>query len=268
MKRDLNPKVWPMLYAKASTGKIKQWQVSVTDAEDGTAVLWTTHGYIDGKQTAKPKPITAGKNIGKSNATTPREQAISEAESAYKQKLDKKYITEVPTSENVPDIWLPMLAKKYDDHKNKIIFPCMVQPKLNGVRCLARKVSNDHIDFTSRKGKSYNATLGHLLPHLLQIMDIGQFFDGEVYLHGWGFQKIIRRVKKLREDSNRLQYWIYDVADPSMQMWSRAALFQSRVPIVDSPLIPVQTLIARNEDEIEEYHRRFVREGLECSLQI
>jgi DNA ligase-1 len=266
MNRNLNPKVWPQLYALASTGKVKTWQISVTDAEDGTAVIWTTHGYVDGKMQVKPKPIKKGKNIGKANETTPREQAISEAESAYKKKIDKKYITEIPTEDNMPEIYLPMLAKKFDDHKKKVTYPCIVQPKMNGVRCLARKISETEINYTSRKNKSYNATLAHLTPHLLPLMEVGQFFDGEIYLHGWGFQKILRRVKKLRPDTNRLQFWIYDIADPKKKNHERVAEYSAKIPSNHQSLVSVPTGIAHSEADIETFHTQFVREGYEGTI--
>ena len=147
-------KTWPQLYAKASTGKIKTWKTWVVGDNQTNVIIWTRHGYIDGKLTDKAKPVKNGKNIGKSNETTPFEQACIEAQSAHNRKIDKKYITEIPNDDNEPDIYLPMLAKNFKKYSHHIKYPCLGQPKLNGVRCMAKKISETQINYTSRKGKS------------------------------------------------------------------------------------------------------------------
>lgn len=256
--------IWPQLYAKASNGKIKTWQVGVTAEEDGSATLWTLHGYTDGKLQLKPKPIKDGKNIGKANATTPYEQAVSEALSTHTKKIEqKKYITEIPTDDNKPDILLPMLAKKLKNGREK--YPCMVQFKFNGVRCLAKKISELAMEYTSRNGLRWT-TLEHLTPHLLQMMRVGEIFDGEIYRHGWGFQKLVRRVKKMREDTNQLQFWVYDIADETMEASARNALYQLRIPDNHPLIVKVSTGIAMNMEDIEAYHKLAVRAGYEGTI--
>ena len=261
----LEPTIWPQLYAKASTGKIKTWQIAVTKEEDGTATIWTNHGYVDGKMQLKPKPIKVGKNIGKKNETTPYDQALSEALSSHKKKIEqKKYITEIPTDDNEPDIYLPMLAKKLKESWAK--FPVMTQPKLNGVRCLAKKVDELTIDYRSRKFKSYNDTLGHLTPFLLEMMRVDEIFDGEIYYYGFTFQQIVRRVKKMREDTNLLQFWVYDVADEKMDAVARNTLYQSRIPDGHSHIIKVPTMVALSMDDIQMYHNQNVGLGFEGTI--
>jgi DNA ligase-1 len=259
-----DPTVWPQLYAKASTGKIKTWQIGVTLNDDNTATIWTLHGYVDGKLQLKPKPIKIGKNIGKKNETTPYDQAVSEAFSSHKKKIDKKYITEIPTSDNEPDIYLPMLAKKLQESYVK--FPVMCQPKLNGVRCLSKKFDELTINYTSRKFKSYNETLGHLTADLLEMMRVNEIFDGEIYYYGFTFQQIIRRVKKLREDSNMLQYWVYDVADETMEASVRNSLYQARIPDDHPRIIKVPTSIALTMDDIQMLHNQNVGLGFEGTI--
>jgi DNA ligase-1 len=260
-----NLTVWPQLYAKASTGKIKTWQIAVTDGdEDGTAIIWTNHGYVDGKMQLKPKPIKSGKNIGKKNETTAYKQACLEAISSQKKKIEqKKYITEIPTDDNTPDIWLPMLAKKYKGNNE---YPCMVQKKLNGVRSLNKKIDESTIDIRSRKFKSYNKTMRHLHEPIRELLQVDQYFDGELYRYGWTFQQILRRVKKLREDSNQVQLWVYDIADESMVCEDRIALYNQIIPDNHPNIIKVETEIANNEDELEEIHQRNVGLGFEGSI--
>ncbi|WP_225393788.1 hypothetical protein, partial [Escherichia coli] len=61
------------LYGKDSKGKLKQWTVYT----DG-AVVTVAHGRVGGKITEKSYTAEA-KNIGRSNETTPEEQAELEA---------------------------------------------------------------------------------------------------------------------------------------------------------------------------------------------
>jgi DNA ligase-1 len=253
----------PVLYAIASTGKIKTWAVTVIGNEDGTAVIRKTFGYLDGTKQTNDKLISKGKNIGKANETTPFDQAVGEAQSAWNKKKDEKYMEQVPEEGKDAGFVLPMLAQKFSDRKHNIQYPAFAQPKLNGVRCFAKKVSETEISYTSRKGKSFNGSLGHLTPHLLDAMEIGQIFDGEIYSHGLTFQQIIRRVKKFREDSNVLQYWIYDRAEEEMTFMSRIGSVYRQVPEDHPLLIKVLTEVVREEREVYEAHDRYVKEGFE-----
>jgi len=260
----LEPTIMPQLYAKAKTGSVKTWQIGVTKEEDETAIIWTSHGSLDGKKQLKPKRIKIGKNIGKSNETTPYEQAVSEAMSSHQKKIDKKYITEIPNGDNEPDIYLPMLALKLKPEW--VRFPCGSQPKLNGVRCLAKKMTVDLINYTSRQFKSYNDTLGHLTPYLLEMMELMKLFDGEIYRHGWSLQKILRHVKKLRPNSNQLQYWVYDIAEENMVNSLRHSYYNSAIPDNHPLIVKVPMRIAHNMDEIDQHHRENIGNGFEGTI--
>jgi len=265
IENKLDPKIWPRMYALASTGKTKTWQVGVTKEEDGTAMIWTKHGQLDGKLQLKPKPVKTGKNIGKKNETTPYEQACKDAQSSYNRQVDKKYITEPPTKDNQPKIYLPMLAVKILDYLHKVIYPCYGQSKFNGVRSLTQKLSETQINITSRKFKSYNAVLLHIAQHLLPIMTVNQMFDGEVYIHGWTFQKILRHVKKLRPDTNCLQYWVYDTVSDGLAR-ERNADYWDAIPDGHSHIIKVPTVVLHNAEELEIFHRQNIAAGFEGTI--
>ena len=82
-------KTYPILYGVSKTDKIKQWQISVKLNPDKTATIETQNGYVDGKMNISHRIITTGKNIGKKNETTVFEQAVSEADRKYKDKIEK-----------------------------------------------------------------------------------------------------------------------------------------------------------------------------------
>lgn len=195
-------------YGLASTGKVKKWIISVHECDDGSAVIMMQNGYTDGKLATSARLIEAGKNLGKSNETSPLEQALSEAASRIALKHRQGYRETEKELEDLPIG--PMLAKTFDPANPKVEFPCFVQPKLNGVRCLAHRVDNNTIEYRSRLGKEFT-TLHHLDKALLDVMAVGEVFDGEVYVHGWSFQKIVSAVKATNEDTPMLSYHIFDM---------------------------------------------------------
>jgi len=134
-------KVFPKLFALSSTGKQKEWQISVHELEDGTCAIRRTHGYTGKKMQTNDKIISSGKNIGRSNETTVWEQAVSDAQSLWNKKIDAAYTEGKPAKKDpVP---LPMLALAFKDRKHNIEYPCYVQPKLNGCVFRTTKILTD-----------------------------------------------------------------------------------------------------------------------------
>lgn len=208
----------PTLYKFASSGKTQEWTIAAYEKDHGNAIYITAYGQTGGAIQLTSVDITEGKNIGKSNETTPYEQAVSEAESKWKKQLDKGYCVDAP--QKVVDT-SPMLAKSYDKEKKKVTFPCFFQPKLDGMRCIASKISGK-VKMVSRKGKPID-TLPHINLLLEELMDEGEIVDGELYTHGVPFQKVISWIKRNQHDSSRVQYNLYDVinSDPYKKRFKR-----------------------------------------------
>lgn len=252
----------PTLYSVTSKGEVKQWTISVKSNKDGSATIIREHGQMGKKIQKIEKVITSGKNLGKSNETSPYEQAVSEALSLRQKRLDTGYTETVPDLETYVETELPMLAQSFEKRKHNIKYPAYVQPKLNGVRCLAKKVSNTKIVYMSRKGKEYN-TLEHLTPTLLKIMKVGQILDGEIYVHGMNFQSIVRLVKKLRPESKNLEYHVYDVADPQMNFCNRNTELNMILDHDLPKIVNVHTKYVYSENDVYNAHDEFVRQGYE-----
>ena len=102
----------PTLYAKASTGKIKQWSVW-TEGD----TIYVEHGQQGGKMQVK-ETVCKPKNVGRANETTAEEQAISEAKSKWKKQYDKDYRESV---DELPESTLPNLAHKYQDKQKAVL---------------------------------------------------------------------------------------------------------------------------------------------------
>ena len=247
-----------LLYGKAKSGKIKQWQAEVK----GNEVI-ITYGYVGGKlQTTKV--IAEPKNVGKANETTAEEQAIKEFEALVKAQIDKELYRE--TIDELEYLKMsPMLAKKYDE--SKVTFPCFIQPKLDGVRCLVTRVGEDEFKFLSRKHKEYT-TLGHLIPSLKKLMDIGETFDGEVYNHNMHFQQIVSAVKKEQPISKKLQYWVYDYVDPELSYQKRHEILHRKFGKnkLFFGIVFVQTDCIGDHEEMKDSHDYYVQEGFEGAI--
>ena len=84
----------------------------------------------------------------------------------------------------------PMLALEMEEKLVKL--PCMVQPKLDGIRCLVYK--KESIVFQSRQNKLFEP-FQHLLPELESIFEKHPtlVLDGELYCHGLGFESVLER---------------------------------------------------------------------------
>lgn len=190
---------FPTLYHKAKGGELRQWRCW---AEGDT--VNTEYGCVSGALQTSSKKVT-GKNSGKKNATTPEEQAISEAQSMHTFKIERKYST-TKESAQLPSL-LPMLAHKYDLKKhNGMLF--LAQPKLDGVRCVARWEDNKVVLY-SRSGKVYDVK--HISDELEKFMGKEDIFDGELYIHGLPLQTQISLVKRPQEASTKIKYWVYDM---------------------------------------------------------
>jgi DNA ligase-1 len=258
---------FPKLYAQDKNGKIKVWTAAVlvnsSHPSDGGGSVTSriTHGYINGKQQVAYRDCEAGKNIGRSNETTPLEQCISETRRKWTDKKEKEAYTETKPAdcgEGYGDIsgndydadedaggggesaiipagpFLPMLAQTFDPadiaagtKKKKVIkFPCFVQPKLDGLRCVSymTRTANDvtAVALQSRTGAFFTG-LPHiaaaLRPYLSQHPNI--VIDGELYTDQMPFEELAGLIKKKKiteSDVTRLKkvkYHVYDIYNHS-----------------------------------------------------
>lgn len=245
-----------MLYKVTSGGKDQQWSISTIPNPLGTGWdIVTEYGQVDGVIQEKVINIAKGKNIGRANETTAEEQADSEAQSKYLKQIDKGYsrVRGVETKSN-----RPMLAEKYPDFKDRVTFPCYVQPKLDGQRCIAA-CKNGIITLTSRGNKPIT-TMQHIIDELKTIMVDGDVFDGELYAHKNDFQNAMSFIKKKQDGSKSIKYHIYDIVS-SGDFTDR---FVNNTVIIDKTYLKrVWTGTANNPEEIQNKHDEFVNDGYE-----
>jgi len=106
------------LYQVDSKGKDRYW---LMEREDGKHR--TVSGIVGGKEIVSGWVICEAKNVDRSNATTPDEQADFEISALYKKKLEGKYyvtLEEAKTAGTGMKFFSPRLAEKYTDAKKKM----------------------------------------------------------------------------------------------------------------------------------------------------
>lgn len=220
---------FPTLYKLASDGvTVQQWTISVN-----SNVITTTYGQYQGKLQQAVNTITKGKNIGRSNETTPTEQAYKEAKAEWTKKQGTGYVQDLTSAKAgavdktiITGGLAPMLAHKFRDHADKISYPACVQPKLDGIRCVAI-MKNNVCTLWTRLRKPITS-----VPHIVQTIETlyaGQdiILDGELYNHDYrdNFQYIVSLVKSKspKPDHTKVQFHIFDVVCNKRKFLERAA---------------------------------------------
>lgn len=201
------------LYKRGSSGKIQVWSIEVEGSQ-----YRSISGFEDGAMTTSEWTIATAKNIGKSNEVRPEVQAILEAEAKMVKKMEDGYTKEKESVDNALAAAFiePMLAYAIEK-KPKAVKPgsvVIVQPKLDGMRCIITKDG-----MFSRNGKPI-LSCPHILADglsALKKLPYGCRLDGELYNHNFkdDFNSLISLVKKGKpleyEDIVKIQYHIYDI---------------------------------------------------------
>jgi DNA ligase-1 len=253
------------LYKRAVNGKINEWTVETLDN-----CFRTISGYTDGVKTTSEWTCCAGKNIGKKNETTPEQQALAEAKAMWTKKLELGSYESIDDIDT-PKFFNPMLAHKFEDHKDKIEYPVYSQPKLDGIRCIVRADG-----MWSRNGKKIISA-----PHIYEAMkplfesNPDLIFDGELYADKFAndFNAICSLVKKtkptnddLKKSKESIQYHIYDLPSCNGTFIKRLSELTNLESNLPSCCEVVATNFVKNESEIDEWYSDYVNQGYEGQM--
>lgn len=250
------------MYKLDSKGKVRVWEANVSG--DKTFYIEISSGLLDGKLSIARKDVTP-KNVGKKNETTQYEQALKEVESLRKKKYKEGYRDTVDELADVPG--LPMKAHKFEEKKKYISYPALIQPKLNGVRCIAER-KGENIIYTSKLGNEFK-TLSHLDEYLLDLLNDGAKIDGEIYVHDWSLQRISSAIKAVNEDTENLLYFVYDLPMDGVECETRQAILQRALgepKWLMSKLRHTYTDIVHSEAEVMLYTKAFIDENFEGAM--
>jgi DNA ligase-1 len=202
----------PILYSRTNLGKVQQWEI-ITDGDS----FYTIEGEKNGKLTTSKPTVCKAKNVGKKNESTPTEQAILEAQAKWDKKCKHGYFESITDIDN--EIYFePMLAKNYDDYKEKINWEegVGVQIKFNGGRIIGKKSG-----LFTRKGEKY-VSIPHIEEGLKPLFE--KYPDAVTDGEGFNFvlrnklneiMKLLRRTvnvttEDLEKSKELIRYNIYD----------------------------------------------------------
>jgi DNA ligase-1 len=214
-----------------------------------------------------------GKNTGKLNETTDKEQTMKEAVAKRTKKLESGYFENIKHI-NKTQYFEPMLASKWEDSKDKITYPIFSQPKLDGIRCIVTKDG-----MFSRNGKPI-ISAPHIRESLSEVFEVYPelILDGELYADKFAndFNKIVSLVKKtkptdadLKESEKQIEYHIYDLPSSNnnfiKRMYDLGILFSTYLNLHPYCRI-VETYSCNNEDEVMELYGGYVEKGYEGQM--
>jgi len=262
------------LFKLNSDGKtIQMWEIYY--AVDNKS-YWTVSGQLKGKKTtSSPTAVKAKVN------RTQLEQVVLEMDAKATLKERTRYVTDIKHVGAKAEAALPgysaMLAKKWENQKKKIKFPCIVQPKLDGVRCLATK------DGLFTRGRKPIEACQHVRDELKPFFDAHPeaMLDGELYTHEFkdDFETIIKAVRKSGKHATekdfklqrKVQYHVYD--SPRIDGMTASQPFVNRFAKVTSLLrgMPdcirvVETIPIDDEFALSEWHAEFLIKGYEGTM--
>jgi DNA ligase 1 len=271
---------FPYLYKKTSTGAIQYWAIRVRRVTLGGEIE-TEYGQFG---TDKPQVthdlIDSGKNIGKKNETTPYEQAQLEAKAKWEKQKKKGYVESIKAAEAgeldelIEGGIVPMLAHSFADHGHKIKYPAFVQPKLDGIRCIAM-VKGGKCTLWSRTRKLITG-----VPHIQRQLEQAfpkqdLILDGELYNHSFKseFEKIVSFVRQEEPADGHevVEYHVYDVVNESQFMVRGQHLYdlihttKKAKGGLDSVVV-VSTSMVMGENEAVEAFTNWRQQGYEGAM--
>lgn len=253
------------LYKVDSKGKLRFWQI-VVDKDSRGVYYEISHGLNGGKLQNNRTYVRYGKNTGRKNATTAEEQCHLEAQALWEAQINRKGYSETVT--DTPPL-KPMLAKHYVDEKDKVCFPCFIQPKLDGARCLAH-ITNTGVKLISRTLNKFEG-LSHIEDALSHLYDIfgPMILDGELFNPQLSFQTIVSLVKKTKNlsvDSVKIQFWVYDIINENIYKDREQFLNQLFSRIQSEHIKLIQTNTVNHDGEIYNIHQEYIKNGFEGSI--
>lgn len=257
----------PILFHRGSKGVLYSWVVWTEGAD-----IVTEYGQVEGKKQLARKTATS-KNVGKSNETTPEGQATIEAKAMWTFKVERKY-KETAGEAETEEVFLPMLAVSFEKRKGKKkdghTYPADIQPKLDGVRCLAFW-EGDEVKLLSRGGKYWNCP--HIVEWLSTNLPKGLVLDGELYIHGATLQAITRLVKKHRPETKNIKLHVYDcvMLDNRDAQWperrDRINAFAGTILARrDVPVTVVLTDMVSDEEDVRNIQSQYLSDGYEGAV--
>lgn len=157
----------------------------------------------------------------------------------------------------------PMLAKEFQNHRDVVEYPCYVQPKLDGIRCIT-----DGQRFWTRNGNEFpRINVAHL-----RVTRLPFLVDGELMIcDGGDFEDLASIAKRAgHPNSEELELNVFDVitdGEFSQRLIKMEKLFR-RLDIGEdrSGWRMVKTTLVRSFSDVQNMHSRHLLWGREGTM--
>jgi DNA ligase-1 len=272
------------LFKKTNTGAIQFWDIeayeqqgAMTEVEYAPMLgtIQTTYGQMG---TDSPQVtfdcISKGKNKGKANETTPFEQACAEAQAKWEKQKKKGYVESIEAAEAgeldelIEGGIVPMLAHTFEKQGHKIKYPCYVQPKLDGIRCIAI-VKDTKCTLWSRTRKQITSC-PHIVAEIEKNFNEDIILDGELYNDEFksNFEHIVHLVRQEDpdEECTDVQYHVYDIVNKDVFDMRSKTLHSLIGPHTSKYLKLVATYPVTDEDQVSEFYTKSKNQGYEGAM--
>ena len=277
----------------SSNNSKKVWQIKTKiEPELNKITLITESGELGGHLKSNQKILSNIKLSSKKGITSLEKYAEEQAKKLFNNKKREGYIeynnnnnnnneNEINNAETPKKIeeenensinkkitirkYYPMLAHRYNEKKGDIKFPCFVQPKLDGVRCVV--VGNK---LYSRNGNRF-PVLPHIENELKLYNKNNLILDGELFTDDINFEKIVGLVKKYKkseeDEKNSLKIYlnVFDYIDSKLPFNKRLInlnqFFEKNKNM--KYIKQVKTEECPQEKNIEEFLEKYTKEKYE-----
>lgn len=257
---------------KKKNGKKYYWKATIKDLDESKTQLVWSWGQEGGKPQRRERIYLKGKA-----KRTSREQAELECMKMIKDNINKGYSSKKDSGlidDIVDEVVVPyvMLAHKLEKYPEMFSKGAYIMPKLDGIFCLANLSTGE---LWSRQRLPIKG-LPHISEALLSVMKKNKYkpnvdwIVGELYYHGWNFNKIsgVTRGAKTRDkpEQKQIEFHVFDAIIPDLPFHARYAILKgllldkkqnSEIKLVNAVYVPSLKL------SHESMHQKITEQGYE-----
>jgi len=153
-------------------------------------------------------------------------------------------------------------------------FPCMIQPKINGVRCTLQ-IDGAEIKLLSKEGKPYDipqvTDFSTLNSDMFEYNGDKLVLDGELYIHGEILGDIASAVNSTNLNTPRVKFILFDLAIETYTNKERWGIIRDHIkPKLEQHLNcciePIRTFQIINDATVQDFTDKFIKDGYEGSI--
>lgn len=250
------------LFRKTNTkGKIMVWEGEVEGS-----IVKKRHYYLDSELPSYTTKNSIDKNVGRSNFVPSHTQALNDLEREKKKKIDQGYTESLDESKIIEYVKPMLFSESSLDIVKDLTNQLVVQPKLDGIRCIAFIKENNEVRLQTRNGKEI-PFLNHIREEIKEYLPKNRVYDGELFNPKLGFQTLVRManvsLKIPNNEESKVEYHIFDIVDYEMVQAERLLHLQFINLSIAKSIKVVESHIITDRNSIVNIYHDFLNEGFE-----